>query len=51
MNWWEDLTPEQERRLGELIDSRVRLLGETYATAERRAKYDIGEQNKKWVLG
>lgn len=31
--WWEDLTEEQLRRYGEIIDSRVRLLGEYYGKA------------------
>lgn len=50
-NWWDDLTPEQNRRLSALIDSRVRLLGEGYPTAYRSCTERISSENREYVMG
>lgn len=49
--WIKHLTPEQDRRLGELIDSRVRLLGETYSRAYAQCVLNISSENRRWILG
>lgn len=49
--WWEDLTPEQTERLGGLIDSRVRLLGESYGRATEQVRHHSSQENIDWVLG
>lgn len=51
MNWWDDLNEEQTERLRQLIDSRVRLIGERYATAYDACTERVTDENKKWVLG
>lgn len=50
-DWWEDLSAEQYERLKQLIDSRERLLGETYGQAVYNCTHDISDDTKKWVLG
>lgn len=45
------LTNEQKERLGALIDSRVRLLGETYSRAYEQCTTNISEENKAYIEG
>jgi len=49
-DWWQGLTSEQHDRLDALINSRVRLLGETYAVALKNCTAEVSDDNKEWVL-
>ena len=49
--WWADLTEEQAKRFSDLIDSRVRLLGQSYARAHTACTVLISEENRAYVLG
>ena len=51
VRWWENLDDNQTFRLGELIGSCCRLLGENYARAYDACTVDVSDENKKWVLG
>ena len=48
--WWESLNPEQLKRHQALIDSRVRLLGESYETAFARCTAGISDENRQYVI-
>jgi hypothetical protein len=49
---WGDLSAAQQERLGALIDSRVRLLGEPYGVAHDRCMPEtISDANRAYVLG
>lgn len=50
MKPFEDLNPEQQKRFGEVVDSRVRLLGEPYGRAVERVQAD-GGGNEDWIMG
>ena len=44
-----EMTPEQKARFGEVVDSRVRLLGEPYDVAFEKVQAD-GASNEEWIL-
>jgi hypothetical protein len=49
---WTNLDAEQMQRLGQLIDSRVRLLGEPYGRAVEACAPDrVGDENRRWIEG
>lgn len=47
--WVAGLNEEQGNRYGQLLDSRVRLLGETYSQAVKALR-EPSEENRLWVL-
>jgi hypothetical protein len=47
--WWEHLSPEQMQRYGDIIDSRVRLLGEYYGRAVESVR--ASDDARAYVLG
>jgi len=44
------LDDDQKRRFGELVDSRVRLLGEYYGRAVEQLQHDPSPENERWIL-
>jgi hypothetical protein len=47
--WYLLLDSDQLRRFSEVVDSRVRLLGESYGAATRAVQR--GDTNREWIEG